>query len=215
MEKESIGLFVSAHPLKRVREALRARTDCSLADLGDRRDGDWVTIGGIITETKRIRTKKGDPMMFGTLDDLEGSVELLIFGNALAAAEDALAVDKVVVIRGRVDHKDAAKTCVIVQEAQAFEPSAEEVERATLEAAARPAGPTALRLRVDAARLPATVIDELKHVFEKFPGEAEVVLEMQTAGGPRRLRFGTSYRVAPSASLRADLEHVLGPAALA
>ena len=41
------------------------------------RDGDWVTVGGILTEAKRIRTKKGDPMMFATLDDLEASVELL------------------------------------------------------------------------------------------------------------------------------------------
>jgi DNA polymerase-3 subunit alpha len=154
-------------------------------------------------------------MMFGTLDDLEGSVELIIFGKALSAYEEALAVDKVVVIRGRVDHKDAAKTVVIVQEAQVFEPNADEVERAREEAAARRTGPVALRLRVDAARLPASVIDELKHVFESFPGEAEVVLEMQTAGGPRRLRFGTGYRVAPSASLSAELKHVLGPAALA
>ena len=44
----------------------------------------------MITETKRIRTKKGDPMMFATLDDLEESVELLVFGNALSAAGDAL-----------------------------------------------------------------------------------------------------------------------------
>ena len=84
-EKESIGLFISAHPLKEVRAALRARVDCPLAELAGKRDGDWVTVGGMITETKKIRTKKGDPMMFATLDDLEGSVELLVFGNALPA----------------------------------------------------------------------------------------------------------------------------------
>jgi DNA polymerase III subunit alpha len=215
-EKESIGLFISAHPLKQVREALRARTDCSLAELEGRKDGEWVTVGGILSQTKKIRTKKGDPMMFATLDDLEGAVEILVFGNALAGNEQVLVTDNVVLIRGRVDHKEAGKTAVVVQEVEHFQPSEAEVERARAEAAA--AGPAvleALRLKVDATRLPASVIDELKHVFENFPGDAEVVLEMHTRTGQRRLRFGESYRVAPSASLRAELNQVLGPAALA
>ena len=68
---------------------MREKVDCSLSELSGRRDGDWVTVGGMITETKRIRTKKGDPMMFATLDDLEASVEVLVFGNALAENEAA------------------------------------------------------------------------------------------------------------------------------
>ena len=119
-EKESIGLFISAHPLKEVRAALRARVDCPLADLADRRDGDWVLVGGMITEIKKIRTKKGDPMMFATLDDLEGSVELLVFGNALAAAGEVLAPDSIVLVRGRVDHKDRDKTCIVAQQIEPF-----------------------------------------------------------------------------------------------
>ena len=63
----------------------------------------------MITETKRIRTKKGDPMMFATLDDLEGSVEMIVFGKALASAEAALALDSIVLVRGRVDHKEPAR----------------------------------------------------------------------------------------------------------
>jgi len=213
VEKESIGLFISAHPLKEVREALRARCDGSLADLEGRRDRDLVTVGGIIVEAKRIRTKNGDPMMFATLDDLEGSVELVLFGGALEAAGDAAAVDSVVVVRGRVDHKDAAKTCIVVQEVTRFDPTPEEVQAAKVQAA-RVVVPSALRVRLDATRLPASVITELKHLFENFPGEAEVVLEMRTAAGPRRLRLGQGYRVHPSASLRAELAQLLGPAEL-
>ncbi len=213
VEKESIGLFVSAHPLKPVRDALRARCDCTLAALGERRDGDWVTVGGILTETKRIRTKKGDPMMFATLDDLDASVELLLFGNALEAAGDAAAVDSIVTVRGRVDHKDATKTCVIVQDVTRFEPTAEELEAAEAKAA-ETVIPRALRLRVDATRLPASVIDELKHLLETFPGDSEVVLEMSTAAGARRLRLGNGYRVEASAGLRAELAQLLGPSEL-
>ncbi len=212
-EKESIGLFISAHPLKPVREALRAAADCSLGDLAERRDKDWVTVGGIITEAKKIRTRNGDPMMFATLDDLEGAVEILVFGKALAEYEGALGVDQVVLVRGRVDHKEAGKTCVVVQTVEPFTPTDEEVERARLAAereAERPT-PALMRLRLDAARLPATVIDDLKDALEKFPGPAEVVLEMATSAGARCLRLGPAYRVAPTPTLRAELEQILGP----
>jgi DNA polymerase-3 subunit alpha len=214
-EKEALGLFVSAHPLKAVRPALRAKVDCSLADLGGRRDGDWVTVGGIITHTKRIRTKKGDPMMFATLDDLEGTVELLVFGKVLATADENLMPDRIVTVRGKVDHRDATSTCVIAQEVAMFEPTADEVAAAETRAAAAVTARAPLHLRVDAARLPAGVIGDLKHLLQDFPGEAEVVLEMQTAGGARRLRLGAEYRVTPSSSLRASLDQLLGDAALA
>jgi DNA polymerase-3 subunit alpha len=216
IEKESIGLFISAHPLKQVREALRARVDCPLAELAQRKDKDWVNAGGIITAAKKIRTRNGEHMMFATLDDLEGSVEILVFGKALAEYEGALGVDSVVLVRGRVDHKDADKTCLVVQTAEPFAPTPEEVERAKATAATRKVGPLPLHVRLDAAGLPASVIDDLKHLLANYPGESEVVLEVQmSAGDPRRLRLGPSYRVAPTPTLRAELEQVLGPAALA
>jgi DNA polymerase III subunit alpha len=213
-EKEALGLFISEHPLKAVRGALSARADCSLAEVAAKRDGEWVRVGGIVAATKRIRTKKGDPMMFATLDDLEGQVELLVFGNVLASAEDALAPDRIVVVRGRVDHKDGA-TCLIVQEAEEFAPTPEEMAAADAQVAKRQAErDRVLRVRVDAARLPATVVDDLKHLLENFPGESEVVLEMRTASGDRRLRLGEGYRVTPSTGLRAELDRLLGDAAL-
>jgi DNA polymerase-3 subunit alpha len=214
VEKESIGLFISAHPLKQVREALRAKVDCALADLESRKDGDWLTAGGIITAAKKIRTRNGDPMMFATLDDLEGSVEIVVFGKVLAEYEGALGVDSVVLVRGRVDHKEAGKTSLVVQTAEPFDPTPEEVAKAREAAAAAVTGPLPVHLRLDATRLPATVIDDLKHVFGNFPGDSEVVLDLQTSAGPRTLRFGPDFKVAPTPSLRAELEHVLGPGAL-
>ena len=213
VEKESIGLFVSAHPLKSVRDAMRLRVDCTLAQLSDRRDGEWVTVGGIITLAKKIRTKRGDQMMFATLDDLEGTIEIIVFGRALAAYEEALALDSVVLIRGRVDHKDAAKTCVVVQEATKFAPSEAEVERAREQARAIPVGPPPVRLRLDATALPASVIDDLKQLISLHPGESDVVLDLQTSRGLRKLKLGAEYRVAATnAALRAELDHLLGAA---
>jgi len=213
-EKESIGLFISAHPLKEVRAALQARVDCPLSELAGRRDGDWVTAGGMIVESKTIRTKKGDPMMFATLDDLEASVELLVFGNVLSTAHELLALDSIVLVRGRVDHKDRDTTCLVVQQVERFEPSAEEVKRAREEAARRPTMPSALRLRLDATALAASVLSELKDVLAGFPGESEVVIELSTSVGARRLKLGPDFRVAHGPGLHAELDALLGDAIL-
>jgi DNA polymerase-3 subunit alpha len=215
IEKEAIGLFISVHPLKEVREVMRERVDCPIAALPDRRDKDWVTVGGIITEAKKIRTRSGEPMMFATLDDLEGAVEILVFGKALAEYEGALGVDEIVLVRGRVDHKEAGKTCLVVQTVEPFRPDPEDVARARAAALER-ATPKVVHIQVDVGRLPAEALDELRHVLGNFPGESDVVVELGPAGGvQRRLRLGPEYRVSATPSLRAELEHVLGPTVLA
>src|SRR6185295_3083842 len=99
-EKETLGTYLSSHPLTEVRGALRARVDCSLADLATKQDGSWVTVGGIVTECKKIRTKSGNQMMFATLDDVEGQVEMLVFKADEAESAGAIETDAVVLVRG-------------------------------------------------------------------------------------------------------------------
>ena len=219
-EKEAIGLFVSEHPLKPLREAMRARVDCPLSALQERRDKDLLTVGGIITEARKIRTRNGDPMMFATLDDLAGSVELLVFGNALADHEQALQVDKVVLVKGRVDHKEAGSTCLIVQSVEPYNPDRQELERAQAKArataAADAAGAKPLHLSVSADNLSAETLAELRQAIEESPGQAEVLLDIHTTSGTRRVRLGSAFRVRHTLALRADLETALGgiPAAV-
>ncbi len=214
-EKESIGLFISAHPLKEVGPALRLRVDCPVKELSARRDGEWVTIGGMISQAKRIRTKKGELMMFATLDDLEASIEVLVFGKALAAGEDALSADSIVLVRGRVDHKDREKTCIVAQQIERFAPTSEELSEAAEQAAKVLAPPSVLRLKLDATALRATVLSELKELLAGFPGETEVVIELWTSVGHRRLRLGPEYRVQRTAGLHAELDALLGAAIVA
>jgi DNA polymerase-3 subunit alpha len=213
-EKESLGLFISAHPLKEVGPALRKKVDCAIGEIATRKDQDWVTIGGIVQQFKKIKTKKGDMMAFATLSDLEESVELVVFGSVLETAEPALAVDTVVLVRGKVDHKDANKSVVLAQQVERFEPKPEEIARAREEAAKPPPPPAPLRLCVDATALPATALADLKDLLVGSPGEAEVVIELATSSGRRRLKLGPDYRVSRSAGLRAQLDQLLGPALL-
>jgi DNA polymerase-3 subunit alpha len=209
MEKETMGTFLSDHPLSQVREALRVRSDCTLAELEKRQDGATVTVGGIVSEAKRIRTKSGSTMMFATLDDLEGRVEMIIFAKTLDANEGLIDTDAVLLVRGRVDRKDRGEVKLVVHEAQPFEPSSDEVETAK-EKVRELDKPVCFALQLDAADFDPSIIEELKSVFASFPGDAEVVLEMKTREGARKLRFGSAYRVDASVGLRAEIEDLLG-----
>jgi len=204
MEKETLGLFLSSHPVKAVRPALRAETDCSLATLSEHRDGESVIVGGVITALKRMRTKKGDPMAFATLDDLEGQAEMIVLGKTYASAEELLGGDGVLLVKARLDHKEKDQTKLIAQTIEAFDPSPEEVARAAAEATATP---ETKRLTVLVEpEVAETFLDDLGDVVRSFPGDHELMLRV----GERNLVLGEDYRVAASSACRAELDALPG-----
>ena len=210
IEKETLGTYLSSHPLTEVRGALRTRVDCSLGELASKQDGSWVTVGGIVTECKKIRTKSGSQMMFATLDDVEGQVEMLVFKADQAASATVIQPDAIVLVRGRLDHKERGETKLVVQEAERFEPNAEEIANAPA-AAEAPAGP--FEVEVEAGALTEALVEELRAVLEHHRGEADFHLAVLHPDGARRvLQFGEGYRVRTSGRLQSELDHVLGAA---
>ena len=175
LEKESLGLYVSEHPLAGVRDQLRRKTDATLAELERRRDGETVTIGGIVSDLKQVTTKRGEPMVFLTLDDPTGSAEVVVFNSTYAAARDLCVIDRILVVKGRIDHKQQGETKLIALEVTAFEAVAERRE---------------VRFRIDARQAPAGVIRELARLVGDFPGESPVFLSLETSEGPRTLALG-------------------------
>ena len=135
LEKETLGTFVSAHPLGEVRDALRARVERPLSAVSGMADGAWVTVGGIVAEAKKVRTRRGGYVMFAALDDLEGRLDLFVRDAASEPAE-ALEVDRVVVVRGRIEKGEEGKLSLNVHEAEHFEPGADELAKARAAAAA-------------------------------------------------------------------------------
>ncbi len=110
MEKETLGLYVSEHPLSGIRDQLRRKTDCALSELERRRDGEIVVVGGIVSAIKQLTTKKGEPMVFVGLEDVTGSVEVVAFNSVYAQARDLIVQERILVVKGRVDHKQQGET---------------------------------------------------------------------------------------------------------
>ena len=138
----------------------------------------------------------GAYVMFATLDDLEGQVELFVFDAASEAAEQ-IEPDRV-----RAGPRAASTTRSAARPARRRRGRALRARRRRARGGAGEgrgrSRPERIVLRVDAGALAAGLVDELKTVFENFPGESEVLLEMSTRDGTRRLRFGPDYRVSPS-----------------
>jgi DNA polymerase-3 subunit alpha len=198
MEKESLGLYVSEHPLTAVKEQLGRKTDTRLAEVPVRRDGEIVTVGGIVGALKHLTTRKGDPMVFARLDDLTGSAEVVVFNSVYVQSRELLAADSILVVKGRVDHKQEGETKLIAMEVTAFAAAQEAKE---------------VRLRVDARTAPAGLIGELKAILEGFPGEIPVVVDVDTSLGPKLLEL-PSHRVKPSAAFFGEVKALLGETAV-
>ncbi|HZD88373.1 MAG TPA: DNA polymerase III subunit alpha [Gaiellaceae bacterium] len=199
LEKESLGLYVSEHPLSAIRDQLRRRTDCGLAEVEKRRDGETVVVGGIVASLRQTTTKRGEPMAFAGLEDVTGGIEVVVFNSTYAAARDLLVADAVLVVKGRVDHKQQGETKLVALEITPFAASAERRE---------------VRLRVDARSAPAGVIRELAHVVRDFPGDAPVYVDLVTSLGSKLLELGPDYRVDPGPDFFAEMRLLLGEAAV-
>ncbi|MBA3434640.1 MAG: DNA polymerase III subunit alpha [Actinobacteria bacterium] len=199
LEKETLGLYVSEHPLERVSGELKRKTDCALSDIERRRDGEIVVVGGIVSALKQLTTKRGEPMVFATLDDPTGTAEVVVFNSTYAAARDFLEPDRILVVKGRVDHKQAGETKLVALEVTPFETTPVRSE---------------VRLRIDAREAPAGLIRELVLLVRDFPGEAPVYVDLETSLGERTLALGPEYKVKPNADFFAEARALLGEAAL-
>ncbi|HLX31454.1 MAG TPA: DNA polymerase III subunit alpha [Gaiellaceae bacterium] len=199
MEKESLGLYVSEHPLSAIRDQLRRRTDCTLAELERRREGETVLVAGIVAAQRTTTTKKGEPMAFVQLEDVTGSVEVVVFNSTYAHARELLVADAVLVVKGRVDHKQQGETKLVALEVSPFEAVPERRE---------------VRLKVDARSARAGVIRELAGVVREFPGEAPVFVDLVTSVGQKLLELGPEYRVDPKPDFFAEVRQLLGEAAV-
>jgi DNA polymerase-3 subunit alpha len=101
-EKESVGFYLSGHPLTRHEEVLDKFTNANAISIKELKDGGVVRIGGLVRSTKNIKTKKGELMAFVTIEDMHGSVEVIVFSRVFSDVRDLLVEDRPVLVQGQV-----------------------------------------------------------------------------------------------------------------
>jgi len=199
-ERETLGLFVSSHPLSDITDQLRRKVDVPIRELENRKEGETVTIGGLVSSVRQTMTKKGDPMAFVQLEDTTGVVEVVVFSKAFTAARPLLEQDRIVIVKGRVDQRGGGETKLVAFEVMEFD-------------AVAVIG--IVRIEVDARNAPADAIERLRRICEEYHGDHPVVVDLQTSSGNRRLRLGPGFRVRPDQALFAEISASVGTVTIA
>jgi DNA polymerase-3 subunit alpha len=207
-EREMLGLYVSDHPLLGLEHILAAATDCSVAQLvgsaveeperasrGDR-DGQLVTVGGILSGVQRKVTRQGNPWAAATLEDLEGAIEVLFFPSTYQAALTMIIEDSIIVVKGRLDRREDQPKLVAMEVSVPELPTGED-------------GPFVVSIME--ARCVPPIVERLKEVLRTHPGHVEVHLRLLSGNRVKKIRLDDKLRVKPSPSLLADLKQLLGP----
>ncbi len=197
-EKESLGFYLSGHPLDAQRERLAEVTTHSLADLAGVTGA--VVVGGLVTGLKRRRSKAGDWMAVFTLEDTTGQAECVVFPKVFRQSGEILEDEQAVVVQGRVEAGEGAARVL-----------AEGVS--LLERAESVAANASLIIRV-AADAPQDLVDRLEALLAQHPGPAPVFFEIVRPGAFRvLLQAAADRRVRADAALVRAIAGILGPGA--
>ena len=107
-EKELLGLYLSDHPLGDIAEQIGRFVTAYSGELGEEMDQQRVVVGGVVTGMRSVITKARATMGVATLEDLQGSLEVIVFPRVLEATGPTWQADSIVLVAGRVDHKGDA-----------------------------------------------------------------------------------------------------------
>ncbi|HLH24520.1 MAG TPA: DNA polymerase III subunit alpha [Chloroflexota bacterium] len=126
-EKEALGLFLSDHPFQEAARWLRQRTTATTASVAEDAAGEKVVLAGVLSGVRRIITKRKDTMLVAQLEDLHGSIELVVFPRTLERTGDVWRDDAVVIVEGKADQKrlggdDRTVRQIIVDSAEEWQP---------------------------------------------------------------------------------------------
>ena len=195
-EKEMLGLYVSDHPLMGAEASLRRRTESTIAELEGVEDGTMRTTGGLVTSLQKKWTRKGDLMAVFTLEDLQSTVEVMVFPKTMQNYGHLLDDDAVVIVRGRVDTRDDQPK-LMAMELERFEPVVD--------------GNPPVHINLRPAALSDELLSALKALLSEHPGESQVFLHI---GERQVLLLPENFAVSATAGLLAELRELLGPEAV-
>lgn len=208
MEKETLGIYVSGHPLAEYKRILESYCTTNTAHINalkvdneneevvqydeSIKDGDAVTIGGIITGIKTKTTKSDNLMAFVTLEDLYGSVEILVFPTVYSSYASLLKTDNIVLIHGRINAREGEEPKLICDEVKPL-PQAAQGQRLYL------------IINKDKA---VNIANDIKPLLEQYSGEMPVYLYLEAS--KHRFMADRKLWVNPVPDLLNRLSQLLG-----
>ena len=195
LEKEMLGLYISSHPLEYVKDSLEGQTNTKIADISDMREGEAVKIGGLLSDCRRLATKRGDNMLVAKIEDMSGNISLVVFPKVFEKSAALLNNDEVIVVTGKINRDMRTEEYNVV--AEKIEPMVE-LEKIR-------------SLHIELVGVSdQSVLSRMKEILLFYRGEDPVYIRMDGKG----IQLGKSYAVDIIPELVSQLEELLGSGAV-
>jgi DNA polymerase-3 subunit alpha len=206
-EKEILGFFITGHPLEKYRDKLEDLRALSITELAGMKSStgkdESLTTAGIVVNLRVLKSKKGDFYAQATLEDLSGSMDMLVFPEAYRKLQEKLKAltDVPVLVRGGVRIEEGANPKLTVNDVI----SLEEVKVPL---------PKSLRIRVPLEKASESTVDELHLLFSQRQGEAKVLFDVEREGDFMVVMEAEGYNVLPDRAFVGRVEELCGRGAV-
>jgi DNA polymerase III subunit alpha len=200
-EKEILGFFISGHPLEKYKDKLEDLQALSVMEIGamTRSTGKDETIAtaGIIANLRVLKSKRGDFYAQATLEDMSGTIDMIVFPEAYKRLQDKVKLEVAVLVRAGVRIEEGANPKITAAEIMPLED-------------ARVPVPRAIRIRVPLETAGEATIDDLHQLFKERKGEARVLFDVERAGDFMVVMEAEGYNVLPDRSFISKVEQLCG-----
>jgi len=195
-EKETLGLYLTGHPIDEYEREIRRFARQRILDLKPSRESQ--TIAGLVFDMRVMKNKRGDKVGFVTLDDRSARIEVSLFSEVYNAAQALLQKDAMLVVEGEVAVDDFSGG-MRVRAKRVM--SLEEARTGLLDS---------VRVNLDGARHDAAALSRMAGLLQQYRGGCPVTVEYQRADAAALLRLGDEWRVEPADDLLQSLRDQLG-----
>jgi DNA polymerase III subunit alpha len=188
-EKETLGFYITGHPLRKYANEVKTYGNATTGALAEKPSGSEVSVGGLVSSLRVMRTKKGDLMAIVLLEDWEGVVETLIFPDTYAKVQKLLDIDAPVFVKGKLDN-DESTIKILATDIYPIERVKEILSRT-------------VTIRINSTLAPEDIAERLQPIIDEKRGSAEIIFELEFPG-----RFTALVRPNPYVKISPDREFV-------
>jgi len=200
-EKEILGFFITGHPLEKYRDKLKDLQALSTEEISSmtRSTGkdETITTAGIISNVRVLKSKRGDFYAQASLEDMAGSLDMIVFPEAYKRIGDKVKLEVPVLIKAGVRIEEGANPKVTAAEIMPLEE-------------AKVLLPNAIRIRIPLETSREQTVDELHALFRERKGEAKVLFDVERQGDFMVVMEAEGYNVLPDRSFIARVEQLCG-----
>jgi len=199
-EKEILGFFITGHPLEKYLDKLKDFNALSTEDIAAMKSStgkDEICAGGMISNLRVLKSKRGDFYAQGTFEDRTGAVDMLVFPEAYKRLQEKVKLEVPVLIRGGIRIEEGANPKLTVSDITALEE-------------ARVPLPRSLRIRIPLESASESTVDALHTLFTERKGEAKVLFDVERQGDFMVVMEAEGYNVQPDRNFIARVEQLCG-----